>query len=265
MALLQKDIRKLRPAPPPSIRRRESSNMESKTTTPQAAQLSQASAGQSALDLSKKQSRQKVRSGGESGYGSTTPSSPVAYWSEFETPAEEPYTVPVDESTVLLSLFRNRRQEDVERGTPSQRKPSFVTRVVKKISGIVESEMKASANGLTTLFYEKEERDLSSDDEDYNSEDSSEGLVTTETSHAPLLRSSRPRTRMSRIRLLNRGYYLCVAGCVLLLSLFGGVGFALNGTIAGIGFVLIGYLISISLEIVALVRFIMYFVPLGVC
>ena len=116
---------------------------------------------------------------------------------------------------------------------------------MQKLYGVVET----SADGLTTLFYEKIAREgefHTTDDESYASESSS---------ISPHL--VKPIDRISRSQLLNRGYCLCVMGCTMLLSVFGILGFLLNGAPAGIAFVLVGFLIAMTLEIVSLVRFIM--------
>jgi len=169
-----------------------------------------------------------------SGYGSA--SSPVVYWSEFENQTEEPYTVSVDETTSLLPWFQSRNPA-------SDGSDIGVVAALRKIRGAVESEVKTSANGLTTLFYEK---DLLSDEESGSEDSSSFNDRRYPIIHAP-----------QRMALLNRGYALCVVGCTMLLSSFGIVGMLLNGEAIGIGAVLVGFLISMTLEIVSLVRFIM--------
>ena len=192
-------------------------------------------------------------------YGSA-PSSPVVYWSEFENTEEEPYTVPVDESTALLPwLVRRRKERDLERQHESEEE-SFLKRAFEKIRGAVEFQVKTSANGLSTLFYEKDGGGESSDEEeDYNSEDSSDSpaVVTSEQSRQRTVHRDSD-ARMSRTQLLNRGYSLCVIGSTMLLCLFGLIGLSLNGSPTGIALILVGFLISITLEMVSLVRFIMY-------
>ena len=200
------------------------------------------------------------------GYGSeygSGPSSPVVYWSEFENTEEEPYTVPVDETTALLPWLVRRRQKDLERQHQAD-EVSFWKGTFEKIRDAVEFEVKTSADGLSTLFYEKDGGELSDDDEeDYNSEDSSDApaIITAESSHRQSMvhrNSDVGVERISRTQLLNRGYSLCVIGCTMLLCLFGIIGLSLNGSATGIAFILVGFLISITLEIVSLVRFIMY-------
>jgi hypothetical protein len=170
-----------------------------------------------------------------SGYGSA--SSPVVYWSEFENQTEEPYTVSIDETTSLLPWFQSRNPT-------SDGADIGVVAALRKIRGAVESEVKTSANGLTTLFYEKDPLT----DEESASEDSS----SFNDRRYPIIHASQ------RMALLNRGYALCVVGCTMLLSSFGIAGMLLNGEAIGIGAVLVGFLISMTLEIVSLVRFIMY-------
>ena len=263
MPLLQKDIRKLQPALPQTVRRRDSASPfvtgDSKTSSSQEARPSTATAPTSPSTPRPKKSR---RSDTASGYGSA-PSSPVVYWSEFENTEEEPYTVPVDESTALLPwLVRRRRGQDLERQDESAEE-SFLKRAFKKIRGAVEFEVKTSANGLSTLFYEKDGGgELSDDEEEYNSEDSSDSpvAVTAEQSRQRGIHhdSDVNEERISRTQLLNRGYSLCVTGCTMLLCLFGLIGLSLNGSATGIALMLIGFLVSITLEIVSLVRFVMY-------
>jgi hypothetical protein len=198
-----------------------------------------------------------------SGYGSTAPSSPIIYWSEFENPEEEPFTVPIDEASPLIPWFRTRKQQqrDIERQEVYD-ETSFFSRTMRKIRGVVESEMKTSADGLTTLFYEKRGDYDDEEEDEYNSEDSSE-ISPVETtarrlSAPPHEQPQTEQTGISREELLNRGYSLCVVGCTMLLAVFGVVGLVLNGEATGIAFVLVGSLISLTLEIVSLVRFIMY-------
>jgi hypothetical protein len=124
-------------------------------------------------------------------------------------------------------------------------------RAFYKFYGAVESEVKTSADGLTTLFYEKQIE--SSSDEESTSEDSS----FTGYRRDPIKDENE---RISRTALLNRGYCLCVVACTMILSVFGIIGLLLNGEAVGIGSCLVGFLIAMTLEIVSLVRFIM-FVP----
>jgi len=267
MPLLQKDIRKLQPPVPATLRLRESASpfvtTDSKTSSSQEA-LASAGTPPSSRNLeSISKRRQPLRENG-SGYGSTTPSSPIIYWSEFENTEEEPFTVPIDEASPLIPWFRSRKQEprDLESQELSD-EMSFLSRAMRKVRGVVESEMKTSADGLTTLFYEKRgDFDPDEEEEEYNSEDSSEVSPAETNARRHLLPPSHPtsptlETGISRTELLNRGYSLCVVGCTMLLAIFGIVGLILNGEATGIAFVLVGALISLTLEIVSLVRFIM--------
>lgn len=140
-----------------------------------------------------------------------------------------------------------------------------------KIRGIVEFEVKTSADGLSTLFYEKDNLGrgggwplATDDDEEYNSEDSSDVQIIqqAESSHNHIVghghHSMDDTAGISRSQLLNRGYFLCVIGCTILSCIFGMTGLIFNGDAAGIALVLVGFLISMTLEIVSLVRFIMY-------
>jgi hypothetical protein len=226
---------------PQTVRRRDSASpfltTDSKTSSSQEAHPS---TGTIPTSLTPNNSIRKP--GKQSGYGSA-PSSPIVYWSEFETPEEEPYTVPVNESSPLIPWLRRKR--DLERGQ-DRIEASFLKRSVDKILGAVEFEVKTSADGLTTLFYEKVDNVEVTDDD---SEDSSD-----EPSHRQILE----QLGISRAELLNRGYVLCVVACVMLSSLFGMIGLILGGSATGIAFVLIGFLISMTLELVSLVRFIMY-------
>ena len=134
---------------------------------------------------------------------------------------------------------------------------------MKKIRGLVESEMKTSADGLTTLFYEKRGDYDDEEEDEYNSEDSSETSPVATTARRDLIAPSQEHaqavnTGISRAELLNRGYSLCVVGCITLLAVFGVVGLILNGEATAIALVLVGALISLTLEIVSLVRFIMF-------
>jgi hypothetical protein len=274
MPLLQKDIRKLQPSLPQTVRRRESSSpfvtSDSKTSSSQEARPSSATIP-STRSISRVPNFHK-----SANEGSSAPSSPIVYWSEFETPEQEPYTVPVDESTALLPWLQRRRkpERDLERGTHYVEDDSFFKRTLEKIRGVVEFEVKTSADGLSTLFYEKDYRrgEVASDeDESYNSEDSSYShVIQPESSHRHQgvgqevggqsgINETNP---ISRIQLLNRGYILCVVGCTMLSSAFGIIGLLLSGHATGIAFVLVGFLISMTLEMVSLVRFIMYRHPL---
>src|SRR5277367_4138433 len=264
MLLLQKDIRKLQPPLPSTVRRRESASpfvtTDSKTSSSQEA-LASADTKPSSRNLeSVSKQRQAPRDNGSS-YGSTAPSSPIIYWSEFENPEEEPFTVPIDEASPLIPWFRTRKQQqrDIERQEVYD-ETSFLSRAMRKIRGVVESEMKTSADGLTTLFYEKRGDYDDEEENEYNSEDSSE-ISPVETTARRLLSAPPPeqaqteQTGISRAELLNRGYSLCVVGCTILMAVFGVVGLVLNGEATGIAFVLVGSLISLTLEIVSLVRF----------
>jgi hypothetical protein len=263
MALSQKDIRKLQPPIPLSIRRRESSSPLVTTTDSKTSQERLLTPMTSRSSLHHKRSRKGLTSSDENGYGSTGPSSPIVYWSEFEAPEEpEPYTVPVDESTGLLSWMGRRKSRDLEAGHLHRDSTSFHELIIK-IRGMLGSQVKNSAEGWTALFYEKGigERD-SDDEEEYNSEDSSDG-VTPQASHRNSITNaiqhpSQQPAKLSRPQLLNRGYYLCVIGCLFILCIFGLIGLVLSGTPVGITFLLLGFLISLTLEIVSLVRFIMY-------
>jgi hypothetical protein len=175
-----------------------------------------------------------------SGYSSA--SSPVVYWSELETTEEEPYTIPVTEATPLIPWFRRKR--DLERAQDLE-ELGFFGRAWAKFAGAVRFEVKASTDGLTTLFYEKVENAQTND---VGSEDSSD---------EPSPRGIPDGRAISRAELLNRGYTLCVLMCAVLSSIFGIIGLLLSGSAAGIAFVLVGFLVSISLELVSLVRFIM--------
>jgi hypothetical protein len=262
MPLLLKDIRKLQPVSPQSVRRRESASpfvtTDSKTSSSQEAKTPGGS-----RPTSSSTNRVRNPTGKEygSGYGSSS-SSPIAYWSEFENPEQEPYTVPVNESSSLLPIFRTKKRRDLERGQEVTEE-SFIVRLLKKIRCVVAHEVKSSADGFTTLFYEKNGREESlNDGESYRSEDSSDDNVIAESStqnnqHLRRHPSMDPE-RLSRSQLLNRGYFLCVVGCSLLLSLFGIIGLIFNGEAVGVAFVFIGFLISLTLEIVSLVRFTMY-------
>jgi hypothetical protein len=268
MPLLQKDIRKLQPPLPSTVRRRESASpfvtTDSKTSSSQEA-LASAGTAPSSRNVEPAYGRKQrlyIRDNG-SGYGSTAPSSPIIYWSELENPEEEPFTVPIDEASPLIPWFRTRKQQrDIERQEVYD-ETSFLSRAMRKIRGVVESEMKTSADGLTTLFYEKRGDYDDEEEDEYNSEDSSE-ISPVETtarrrlSAPPHEQAYTEQTGISRAELLNRGYSLCVVGCTMLLAVFGVVGLVLNGEATGIAFVLVGSLISLTLEIVSLVRFIMY-------
>jgi hypothetical protein len=221
LPLLKNDIRKLRPVM--NERRQGSASpyltADSKTNSSVEARLDT-----SVTSLSSRRANVK-------GYGAT---SPVVYWSEFETQEEEPFLVPVDESTFLIPWRRERKEDGI------------VLKTIKKVVGALETEMKTSADGLTTLFYEK----LGEGDE--------EDQLTSEEDSSALedhRHSTHHHDRVSRDALLNRGYCLCVIGCIFLVSIFGLVGVILNGEAIGIAFVLCGFLISMTLEIVSLVRY----------
>ena len=261
MPLLLKDIRKLQPVSTQTLRKRESSltfiTTDSKTSSSQHARASDGS-----KPTSPSVTRMQNSSRKDSGYGSSS-SSPIAYWSEFENPEEEPYTVPVDESSPLLPWLRTRKRRDLERGEETT-EDSFLARLLQKIRGAVVYEMKSSADGFTTLFYEKDSREEPpNDEESYNSEDSSDdnAIAESSTRHNAHFLARHPSVEaegLSRSQLLNKGYFLCVIGCSMLLALFAIIGLIFNGEVVGVAFVFIGFLISFTLEIVSLVRFIMY-------
>jgi hypothetical protein len=254
LPLLQKDIRKLQPAQPSSVRRRDSASpfvtTDSKTSSsiennrPCIAIETQPS---SVAPSIKAPSPRKKRRSPRKGYGTSSPTSPVIYWSEFENPREEPFTVPVDETTSLLPWFQRNSRRDLE----AQRDAPVVS-VFRKLCGAVEMEVKTSADGLTTLFYEKQDIETS-EEEDSVSEDSS----PTSAGYTRRPRRWKPEEDKTRMQLLNRGYCLCVVGCTIILSIFGVVGLLLNGQAAGICFAFVGFLIAMTLEIVSMVRFIM--------
>jgi hypothetical protein len=261
MPLLQKDIRKLQPQLPRIVRRQDSGSpfvtADSKTSSSQEARPSTAT-----TPTTPSRTRPNRNRGPDTGSASeSAPSSPVVYWSEFENTEEEPYTVPVDESTALLPwLVRRRRQRDLERQHEPEEE-SLLKRTFEKIRGAVKSEIQTSANGLSTLFYEKDGSGELSDEEDYNSEDSSDTPIVTSdqslqgTVHRDL---DANEERMSRTQLLNRGYSLCFIGCTMLVCLFGLISLSLDGSATAIAVLLTGFLVSMTLEIVSLVRFIMY-------
>jgi len=171
-------------------------------------------------------------------YGALGSESPIIYWSEFENQEEEPFMVSVEESTPFLP-WSNR--EDSRGGA------SFKT--LRKMVDAVEAEMKRSADGLTALFYEKNQ---ATDDEEANLTSEEDSSVIDDPR-----RPTQPHESLSRQSLLNRGYCLCVVGCTILLSLFGLMGVILSGEATGIAFILVGFLIAMTLEIVSLVRFVM--------
>jgi hypothetical protein len=184
-----------------------------------------------------------------------------------ENTEEVPYTVEVDELTPLLPWLSRRRKSDLEAG-PAEHldsdSESFLKRTLEKIRGVVEFEVKTSADGLTTLFYEKGfVREDQEDQDEFFSDESSSDVNSPDTVSQRHPRSSHVRRLsdhdVSRSRLLNRGYCLCVAGCIFLACFFGSLGLLFDADAAGIAFVLVGFLISMSLEIVSVVRFIMYF------
>lgn len=258
MPLLQKDIRKLQPAPQTVWRRDSASPLVTTSTSSQEVRASSGGGSQMtpATSLSNASlPRRTKRSGNES---SSAPPSPVVYWSEFETPEDEPFTVPVDENAPLLPAWftRRRRQEDLERQdrqhSQEDERESKLGELWHKVSRAVEKGMKSSADGLTTLFYEKY-FDTSTDDE-YNSEDSSAA-----ESDALLQGQIGEQVDLERrATLLNRGYSLCVVGCLVLEIVFGIIGVVFGGEAAAIAIVLVGLLVSMTLEIVSLTRFIMY-------
>ena len=271
MPLLQKDIRKLQPPAPKSIRRDTTSpyaTADSNKTSSSQEVIPQSSATNPSSTSMNRTSKLSLRNGNESdgrggGY-SSSPSSPVVYWSEFENPVQVPYTIEVDEHAPLLPWLYRRRKADVETASIehlNSGSASSFTRALDKIREVVKWEVKTSAEGLTTLFYEKEF--LDSDDEEEVESPSDESSSDVNATHALPRRHRhsirRPSDReISRSELLNRGYYLCVVGCVLFCCFLGSVGLIFNGDTTGIAFVLVGFLISMSLEIVSLVRFIMY-------
>jgi hypothetical protein len=177
---------------------------------------------------------------------------------------QAPYTIEVDENAPLLPWLRRRRQRDEEAGPADDSdNESFLKRTFEKIKGVVEFEVKTSADGLTTLFYEKEifhedEEDVDESASDESSSDVNSTRAVRRHPHAQHRERRLSDHEVSRAQLLNRGYCLCVAGCVVLVCILGGVGLFFSGDAAGIAFVLVGFLISMSLEIVSLVRFIMY-------
>ena len=260
MPLLQKDIRKLQAPPPRTIRRRDSASpyvTDSAKTSSSLENIASETNPTSApvtpnASIRKKSSR---------GYGSLQASPfPVVYWSEFETQDEEPFTVPIDESAPLLPWLRKKslRRQDLEaqhqEQSEDEQKSGILAKVFRKICGVVET----SADGLTTLFYEKEsgERDIESTEDEFPSDDSSSvGASELLSRHR---RHQRPIDAPSRSQLLVKGYSLCVAGSTILLSIFGIISLLFNGDATGIAFVLVGFLIAMTLEIVSLVRFIMY-------
>src|SRR5208282_3753275 len=133
MPLLQKDIRKLQPSLPQTVRRRDSASpfvtSDSKTSSSQEPRPSSATIP-STLSISRVPEIHK-----SANEESSAPSSPIVYWSEFETPEPDPYTVSVDESTALLPWLQRRRKpgRDLERGTQYVEGDSFLKRTLEKI------------------------------------------------------------------------------------------------------------------------------------
>jgi len=215
-------------------------------------------------------SRTKTRN-----YGTVQLQSPVMYWSEFENLEETPYTVDVTESTSLIPWFHRkpRHDRDPESQSITPESSTFLVRVFRKLYAALELEIKTSADGLTTLFYEKHdhEGDFTGFDDDYDSESDSSDLsrlnyvngnrkpsFAVNSTGQPGSQHGDNYAVIPRSQLLNRGYCLCVLGCMMLLSTFGTIGVLLDGEAAGVGFILVGFLISMTLELVSLVRFIMY-------
>lgn len=188
----------------------------------------------------------------------------MVYWSEFETPDEEPYTVTVGESAPLLPWLRRKsvppRQDlEAQHRHEQQRQEGvssgFVAKAFRKIYGVVET----SADGLTTLFMEKEpgERDIETTEDEFHSDDSS-SIAPSEQLLSRRQHRQLSVDNTSRSQLLVKGYSLCVAGSTILLCLFGLISLLFNGEATGVAFILVGFLIAMTLEIVSLVRFIMY-------
>jgi hypothetical protein len=268
MPLLQQDIRKLQAPVPRTVRRRDSASPyvtdSAKTSSSAENRVSETNPTSAPATPSA-----SIRKKASRGYGSLqVPASPVVYWSEFETQDDEPYTVPVDESAPLLPWLRkkSRPPQDLEsqrrlRQDESGRNSGLVSRAFWKVYGVVET----SADGLTTLFYEKEpgERDLETTEDEFHSDDSSsiaasEQILTRRRQRI----QHRPRDDTARSQLLVKGYALCVAGSTTILCIFGLISLLFGGDAPGIAFALVGFLIAMTLEIVSLVRFIMY-VPIS--
>jgi hypothetical protein len=270
MPVLQKDIRKLQP-PPPKVLRRDTASPYATLDSNRTSSREVLRPTPSALSLKTsfhRASKTSLRAGNESSGYTSGPPSPIVYWSEFENPVQAPYTIEVDENAPLLPWLHRRRQRDEEAGPADDSdNESFLKRTFEKIKGVVEFEVKTSADGLTTLFYEKE---FLHEDEEYvdesPSDESSSDVNSTRAVRRQAYAQHRERRlsdhEVSRAQLLNRGYCLCVVGCVIIVCILGGLGLFFSGDAAGIAFVLVGFLISMSLEIVSLVRFIMYSPPL---
>ena len=261
MPLLQKDIRKLQAPAPRTIRRRDSASpyVTDSAKTSSSLENRASETNPTSVPVTPNAS---IRKKSSRGYGSLQASPfPVVYWSEFETQDEEPFTVPIDESAPLLPWLRKKSlpRQDLEAQHPDQlgedeQKSGILAKVFRKIYGVVET----SADGLTTLFYEKEswERDIESTEDEFPSDDSS--IMGASELLSRRRRHQRPADTPSRSQLLVKGYSLCVAGSTILLSIFGIISLLFNGDATGIAFVLVGFLIAMTLEIVSLVRFIMY-------
>jgi hypothetical protein len=271
--MLQHDIRKLQTPPPRTVRRRDSASpyvTDSAKTSSSIENRASETNPTSTPATPNASIRKKTRKG----YGSLqVPSSPVVYWSEFETPDDEPYTVPVDESAPLLPWLRKKSvlppQQDLEAQRLREQqqegpgsKSGFVARAFWKVYGVVET----GADGLTTLFYEKEtgDQDVETTEDELHSDDSSSSpaagqqLVSHRHRHHQQQQQQQHNAdKTSRSQLLIKGYSLCVAGSTILLCIFGLISLLFNGGATGIAFVLVGFLISMTLEIVSLVRFIM--------
>ena len=253
MPLLKTDIRKLQPVLPQAARQRDNTSpyltADSKTSSSIDAQQPTSSAPTSLSDRrSSPQQQQKKK------YGALGTESPIIYWSEFENQEEEPFMVPVDETTGLLLPWRRMREREREREggeTPSERE-NLVVWSLKRVVGALEAGLKNSADGLSMLFMEKE-RHADEEDEMFTSEDDSSHVG--QVLHPGGI--NRDFDEISHQALLNRGYALCVVGCTILMSVFGILGVILNGEAIGIAFVLVGFLLAMALEIVSLVRFIM--------
>ena len=261
MPLLQKDIRKLQAPAPRTIRRRDSASpyVTDSAKTSSSLENRASETNPTSVPVTPNAS---IRKKSSRGYGSLQASPfPVVYWSEFETQDEEPFTVPIDESAPLLPWLRKKSlpRQNLEAQHPDQlgedeQKSGILANVFRKIYGVVET----SADGLTTLFYEKEswERDIESTEDEFPSDDSS--IMGASELLSRRRRHQRPADTPSRSQLLVKGYSLCVAGSTILLSIFGIISLLFNGDATGIAFVLVGFLIAMTLEIVSLVRFIMY-------
>lgn len=265
--MLQKDIRKLQP-PPPKALRRDTASPYATADSSRTSSREVVRPTPSALSLKPslhRTSRTSLRAGNESSGYTSGPPSPIVYWSEFENPIQAPYTIEVDENAPLLPWLHRKRRRDEEAGLADDSdNESFLKRTFDKIKGVVEFEVKTSADGLTTLFYEKEffhedEGDVDESPSDESSSDVNSSRAVRRDPHGQHRERERRLSdhEVSRTQLLNRGYCLCVVGCVIIVCVLGGLGLYFSGDAAGIAFVLVGFLISMSLEIVSLVRFIM--------